>query len=256
MAIMLAGVGLTHANGFVALRDIALTVKPGEHVALIGPSGAGKSTLLAVLGTGLAPSSGSVRVLDAYPCTRTGAALRALRSRIGMVYQSPQIPGQQRVVTAVGAGRLGQWPIWKAIASLVYPWDLVGVRAALARVQLTDKLFVRCDQLSGGQLQRIGIARVLYQQPDLMLADEPVSALDPSLALSTVQLLRDDAMQRGATLVVSLHAVDLALRCFPRILGIKQGRIVFDRAATDVTDAMLQALYDSENPYEHAQSAA
>jgi phosphonate transport system ATP-binding protein len=256
MAIALEGVGLTHANGFVALRDIALAVKPGEHVALIGPSGAGKSTLLSVLATGVAPSTGNASLLGNDLRMFAGAPLQALRRRIGMVYQAPPIPGQQRAVTAVGAGRLGQWPFWKSVVSLVYPLDLGGVRAALERVQLADKLFVRCDQLSGGQLQRIGIARVLYQQAELMLADEPVSALDPSLALATVQLLTKDAMDRGATLVASLHAVDLALRCFPRIVGIKAGQIAFDLPAVDVTEATLQTLYGSENPHDDQPGGA
>ena len=110
------------------------------------------------------------------------------------------------MVTAVLAGKLGQWPAWKSLVSLAYPLDVPGARAALARVDLADKLFARCDQLSGGQLQRVGIARVLYQQPELILADEPVSALDPTLALATIRLLIADAEARGATLVATRHS--------------------------------------------------
>jgi phosphonate transport system ATP-binding protein len=116
-------------------------------------------------------------------------------------------------------------------------------RAALARVQLDDKLFARCDQLSGGQLQRVGIARVLYQQAELILADEPVSALDPALSQATVQLLVREAAARKATLVASLHAVDLALANFARIVGVRDGRLAFDLPAAQVSDAQLQALY-------------
>ena len=175
-----------------------------------------------------------------------GNDLKSLRARIGTVHQAPPIPGRQRAVTAVLAGKLGQWPAWKSLASLLYPLDLPGARAALARVDLADKLFSRCDQLSGGQLQRVGIARVLYQQPDLMLADEPVSALDPALALATIRLLTADAEARGATLVASLHAVDLALGNFPRIVGVKAGRIAFDLPSEQVTVPMLHELYASE----------
>lgn len=248
MSFELQGVGLTHAGGGIALRGVTLAARQGEAIALIGPSGAGKTTLLSVIGTALAPSQGRRSVLgDEVPASGAGAP-RLLRARIGTVHQAPPIPPRQRVVTAVLAGRLGRWPAWKALASLLYPQDTAGAREALARVQLADKLFARCDQLSGGQLQRVGIARVLYQQAELILADEPVAALDPALALSTVQLLVHEAAARGATLVASLHAVDLALACFARIVGIRDGAIAFDLPAAEVTQEHLRALYGSEHP--------
>lgn len=246
MSFALNGVGLTHANGFTALAQITLQAEKGERIALIGPSGAGKTTLLSVLGTALAPTAGRATILNIEPNSRLTVTLKKLRSRIGTVHQSPPIPGRQRVVTAVLAGKLGQWPGWKSLISLIYPLDISGARAALQRVDLADKLFARCDQLSGGQLQRVGIARVLYQQPDLILADEPVSALDPNLALSAVRLLIADAEARGATLVASLHAVDLALANFSRIIGVKAGHIAFDLPADAVDVALLRELYASE----------
>ncbi len=247
MSFELQGVGMTHAGGGIALRGVTLAARQGEAIALIGPSGAGKTTLLAVIGTALAPSQGRRSVLgNEVPASSAGAP-RLLRARIGTVHQAPPIPPRQRVVTAVLAGRLGRWPAWKALASLLYPQDTAGAREALARVQLADKLFARCDQLSGGQLQRVGIARVLYQQAELILADEPVAALDPALALSTVQLLVHEAAARGATLVASLHAVDLALACFARIVGIRDGAIAFDLPAAEVTQEHLRALYGSEH---------
>jgi len=246
VSFALDGVGLTHANGFTALSGITLQAARGERIALIGPSGAGKTSLLSVLGTALAPSVGTVEILKFGPFSTSTATGKALRSRIGSVYQAPPIPGRQRVVTAVLAGKLGQWPVWKSLASLAYPLDVPGARAALERVDLGDKLFARCDQLSGGQLQRVGIARVLYQQPDLLLADEPVSALDPTLALATIRLLIADAEARGATLVASLHAVDLALGNFSRIVGVKAGRIAFDLPAAEVGTPLLHDLYASE----------
>ncbi len=246
-AFRLDGAGLQHANSsgkpFVALEGIDLCAAPGEQLALIGPSGAGKTSLLGLLGTAHAPSGGHVEVLGGEPARLAPGALRRLRTRLGTVHQAPPIPARQRAVTAVLAGRLGRWPAWKALASLFYPQDIAGARTALARVDLADKLFQRCDRLSGGQLQRVGIARVLYQQPELILADEPVSALDPALARATIGLLVDEARSRGATLVASLHAVDLALEHFPRIVGVRAGRIAFDRPAAEVTPQMLDALY-------------
>jgi phosphonate transport system substrate-binding protein len=236
VSFALNGVGLTHANGFTALSGIiSLQAERGERIALIGPSGAGKTSLLSVLGTALAPSVGTLELLNFGRVLPSTGTIKNLRARIGTVHQAPPIPGRQRVVTAVLAGKLGQWPAWKSLASLIYPLDVPGARAALERVDLADKLFARCDQLSGGQLQRVGIARVLYQQADLILADEPVSALDPTLALATVRLLIADAEARGATLVASLHAVDLALSNFSRIVGVKAGRIAFDLPASEIT---------------------
>ncbi len=246
MGFRLDGVGLTHANGFTALADVTLAAARGERIAVIGPSGAGKTTLLRLLGAALRPSAGSVLLLDADPWTLPADELRRLRACIGVVHQAPPLPQRQRVVTAVLAGRLGQWPLWKSLASLVYPLDIAGARAALARLDLGDRLFDRCDRISGGQLQRVGIARVLYQQPDLILADEPVSALDPALARQTVRVLGEDATARGATLVASLHAVDLALAEFPRVVGVRDGRIAFDLPAADVSEAQLRELYAAE----------
>ena len=238
------GVGLTYANGFAALEGITLSADQGERIALIGPSGAGKTSLLSILGTALTPTTGEAHILD-FTVNRA-STVKSVRARIGTVHQSPPLPGRQRVVTTVLAGKLGQWPAWKSLISLLYPLDIPGARAALERLALADKLFVRCDQLSGGQRQRAGIARVLYQEPALILADEPVSALDPSLALSTLKVLVKEARSRNATLVASLHAIDLALQCFTRIVGVKGGRLAFDLPVEEVTPTLLQALYTDE----------
>ena len=257
MSFSLHDVGLTHSNGHVALHAITLAAAQGESLALIGPSGAGKTSLLNTIGTALQPSAGTLTVLN-QAVWHDRAALRRLRSRIGTVHQAAPIPPRQRVVTAVLAGKLGQWPAWKSALSLLHPQDMPGAQQALERVHLADKLFARCDQLSGGQLQRVGIARVLYQQAQLILADEPVSALDPALALSTVQLLVQEAKARNATLVASLHAVDLAQRCFDRLVGIRDGRIAFDLPAGQVTEAQLRSLYAVSDhaalPQLHAQA--
>jgi phosphonate transport system ATP-binding protein len=246
MSLRLEAAGLVHANGHRALRDVSIMLERGERVAVIGPSGAGKTTLVRLLGTSLKPSEGRLFIDDGDPWQLGANELRRLRARIGVVHQSPPIPGRLRVVTAVLAGRLGTWPAWNAIASLVVPGDAAGARAMLDRLDLGDRVFDRCDRLSGGQLQRVGIARVLYQQPEIVLADEPVSALDPALADLSVGALVAESETRGATLVASLHAVDLALKWFPRLVGMKAGEVVFDRPNAAVTSSMLHDLYATE----------
>ncbi len=246
MTFQLQQVGLVHPNGHRALQGVTLSAAAGERVAVIGPSGAGKTTLLRLLACGLRPTDGSIGTLDANPWQLSARVLRLHRARIGMVHQAPPIPPRLRVVTAVLAGRLGTWSTGRALRSLLYPSDIQGAREVLARLDLADRLFDRCDRLSGGQLQRVGIARVLYQAPALLLADEPVSALDPTLADEAVRALVAQSESSGATLVASLHAVDLALKWFPRIVGMRAGAVVFDAPASEVTRAMLHELYATE----------
>ena len=247
MSFRLQSVSLVHPNGQRALSGVSLAARRGERIAVIGSSGAGKTTLLRVLASALRPTDGRVEVLDVRPWQLSAGKLRRLRSRIGMVYQAPPLPPRQRVITAILAGRLGVWPWWRSLLSLVYPADIAGARDELARLDLTDRLFDRCDRLSGGQLQRVGVARVLYQKPELILADEPVSSMDPALADYTINQLVTEATTRGVTLVASLHAVDLALRWFPRIVGLKAGEIVFDLPPVRVTEQALRDLYASES---------
>ena len=245
-AVLLEGAGLQHANGHRALQAVSLRVEPGERVAVIGPSGAGKTSLLRLLAASLRPTEGRVSVLGRNPWQLSARQLRRLRADLGLVHQSPPIPPRLRVVSAVLAGQLGRWPWWKSLASLVYPMDIDGAHEVLARLELADRLFDRCDRLSGGQLQRVGIARVLYQAPRLLLADEPVSALDPTLADAAIGQIAAQSSATGAALVASLHAVDLALRWFPRLVGLRGGEVVFDLPTAAVTRERLQSLYAVE----------
>jgi phosphonate transport system ATP-binding protein len=246
VSLRLEALGLVHPNGHRALQRVNLSVGQGERVAIVGPSGAGKTSLLRVAGAALRPSEGRVETLAVNPWQATPHGLRRLRARIATIHQAPPIPPRLRVVTAVLAGRLGQWSTRRALLSLAYPSDIVGARDALARLDLADRLFERCDRLSGGELQRVGIARALYQGAELMLADEPVSALDPALADAALGQLVAQSQADGATLVASLHAVDLALKWFPRIVGLRAGELQFDRPAAEVGLAMLRELYANE----------
>ena len=246
MSLSFDQLGLVHANGYRALKGVSLSVTTGERVAIIGPSGAGKTSLLRIAAAALRPNAGRVEALGLNPWQADSTALKRLRARIGMIHQSPPSPPRLRVVTAVLAGRLGVWSTWRALLSLAYPSDIAGARDALARLDLADRLFDRCDRLSGGELQRVGIARALYQQPQLLLADEPVSALDPSLSDLAIGQLVAQAERSGTTLVASLHAVDLALKWFPRIVGLRAGELVFDLPSQQVSTAMLHALYATE----------
>ena len=253
MTIHVHGAGLRHGQ-VRALEAVSLSIAKGERVAIIGPSGAGKSSLLHLMATAVQPSSGHLELFGEQPWALSAGARQRLRARIGLVHQAPPLPPRQRVVTAVLAGRLGQWGLLRGLLNLVYPTDVPGARQALAELGLADKLFVQCGQLSGGQLQRVGIARALYQRPEVLLTDEPVSAMDPVLADHSLALLNRHAVAHGVTLVASLHAVDLALAHFPRVIGIREGQVAFDCPAEAVTEQFLDALYANEQLGSPAQA--
>jgi phosphonate transport system ATP-binding protein len=156
-----------------------------------------------------------------------------------------------KVIHNVLAGQLGRWPTLRSLVSLCKPADVELAHSALRQVEIADKIFERTDELSGGQQQRVAIARVLVQDPEVVLADEPVSSVDPTLASTIVRLLIDISQNTRKTLLVSLHSVDLALAYFPRVIGIKQGRAAFDLSPDKISDDMLEDLY-SGNFREHA----
>jgi len=229
-----------------ALHELDLDIAPGEQLALIGPSGAGKTTLLATLACAHRPASGQFAVFGEDPWTLSQAARHRLRARLFLAPQTPPLPPRQRVVTAVLAARLPHMSLWQAFASLVRPSDPDAAHAALARFGLGDKLYARVDRLSGGERQRCGLARLLLSSAEALLVDEPISALDPALAQHTLGVLRQEAAARKASLVCSLHQVEMARAHFPRLVGLRDGRIVFDAPSNQVSDAMIAALYENE----------
>jgi phosphonate transport system ATP-binding protein len=226
-----------------ALRDVTLALAAGEQVAVIGPSGAGKTTLLHLLGCALRPSQGQVLLDGREPWGLSHTALQNLRRQLFIAPQVPPLPPRQRVVTAVLAGQLPAMGLWRSVRSLFYPVDIPAAEAALAQFDLADKLFERVDRLSGGERQRVGLARALVADARLWLVDEPLSALDPARAEQAMQALTQAAQKRGTTLLASLHHVDMALAHFPRILGLREGAIVFDLPAAQVSRERLHSLY-------------
>jgi phosphonate transport system ATP-binding protein len=238
-----------------ALDGITLNVNRGERVALIGPSGAGKTTLFRLLNCTLRPTSGKLWIDGEDVESLHGRRLRHARRRIGSVYQQHNLVSRLRVVHNVLAGRLGRWPTFGSLFSLAKPADVDVAYQALSRVEIAEKLFDRTDELSGGQQQRVAIARVLVQDPEVVLADEPVSSVDPTLASSIVRLLIEISRTTQKTLLVSLHSVDLALAYFPRVVGVKQGKAVFDSSPDKITDDMLEDLYNG-NFRDHVMTEA
>ncbi len=226
-----------------ALADLSFSVDEGEAVAVIGPSGAGKTTLLEVLACARPPAQGILAIDGVDPWQLPRRALQKLRGRLILVPQVPPLPPRQRVVTAVLAGRLPAWSLGTSLRSLFYPVDIPAADEALEVFDLADKLFERVDRLSGGERQRVGLARALVAPARLWLVDEPLSALDPSRAQRAASALVREARARGVTLVATLHQVDAALAHFPRILGLREGRLLFDLPAAQVTPDLLARLY-------------
>lgn len=226
-----------------ALRGLELQVAAGEQVAVIGPSGAGKTTLLQLLACALPPSTGVLQLDGQSPWHLPRTELQRLRGRLFLAPQVPPLPPRQRVVTSVLAGRLPAMGTWQSLRSLFYPVDIPAAFEALDRFDLADKLFERVDRLSGGERQRVGLARALLSPASLWLIDEPLSALDPTRASQAIDTLLSAARERSATLVATLHQVDVALAHFPRIVGLRDGAIAFDLPAAQVGRERLAALY-------------
>lgn len=228
-------------SGTQALRNVTLSVHKGETVALVGPSGAGKTTLLRLLAGMLPPSSGSIDILG-HPLSslRPGQELTGL---VGMMQQRLDLVPQLSVRNNVEAGLLGRWSLVRSLAGLVLPLEHAGARAAIERVGLGIKRHDRVERLSGGEQQRVALARVLVQDPAVILADEPVASLDPALAEDLLTLLTDIARESGRTVIASLHSPELARRHFARAVGLRDGAVAFDVSARDLTDDLLESVY-------------
>ena len=230
------------------LSAISLTVQAGEKLAVIGPSGAGKTSLLNVIACAQRPNGGRLLLDDVDPWALSRRQLQRLRGRLFLAPQVAPLVQRQRVVTSVLAGRLPQWGLIRSLVSLCYPSDIEGARQALSQFDLSEKIFDRVDRLSGGERQRVGLARGLLSGAQLLLVDEPLSALDPQRGEQALAALCTTAEQQHATLVVSLHHVDMALKFFTRIVGVAKGQIYFDLPVAQVTPDILSNLYQQSRP--------
>lgn len=230
-----------HFGKQAVLDDICLTIRSGEIVALVGPSGSGKSTLMNSIMRAVPLTSGEIwlenRNIQDYQDNKQFA------QQVGMLHQQYDLVKQLEVIHNVLAGRLNQWGFWQSLFSLVKPQERHLAEQALAAVGLLDKIDQPTAELSGGEQQRVAIARLLVQNPKLILADEPVSALDPVNAQNVLALLTGLVREQGKTLIASMHSVEYAKAYFDRMIGIKQGKIVFDLQTEQVTQEQLNVLY-------------
>ena len=246
-AIKLQNVKARFASDKPLVLDIdALTIQTGERVALIGPSGAGKTTLLRLLNGYVQPEGGTMQILGqriADP-TQDDKWKRKTRRRVGFIFQDFSLIERATVFENVLWGRLGHLPTWRTLLGWFPEADKLAAMAAIAEVDLSDQASQRADTLSGGQQQRVGVARVLAQEAEILLADEPISNLDPALAEEVLALLAEVSKTHNATLVMSLHQPEWAMRYADRIIGLRDGCIVYDQAAADLDEAAIAAIYE------------
>jgi len=233
-------------DGTVALRDVSFTVQDGEFLAVIGLSGSGKSTLLRCINRLIDPTGGRVTWNDVDITAAQGAQLRQIRRNFGMVFQQFNLVKRSSVLTNVLSGRLGYVNSFTSLFGYFPPADYERARRALERVGISDKIHNRADALSGGQQQRVGIARALMQEPQVILADEPVASLDPVLAHSILHYLEQLNKQDGMTVLCSLHFLDLVHRYATRVIGLKAGELVFEGVPDQLTRQRFKEIYGEE----------
>ena len=239
-------VNKVYPNGLHALKNISLEINQGEFVAIIGLSGAGKSTLLRTINRMHDISEGSLTVNGQEVNDLSGKDLRKFRRKVGMVFQSFNLVTRTTVVNNVLTSRVPDMPLWKSIIGLYSKEDKVIALEALDKVGILDKAYVRADQLSGGQQQRVALARTLAQKPEIILADEPVAALDPITAKQVMDDFKKINKELNMSVLINIHHVDLALKYADRVIGIKAGEIVYDGPATKVDSEVLKQIYGRE----------
>ena len=245
-------VSKVYPNGTVGLDDVDLTIADGEFVAIIGRSGAGKSTLLRSVNRMHQITSGTLTVNGTDVSSLSGKSLRRFRRGIGMVFQSFNLVTRTSVIQNVLAACVPDMPFWRVLLGTFRKSDKIKALESLDKVGILDKAYMRADQLSGGQQQRVALARTLTQDPKIILADEPVAALDPVTAKQVMQDFVRINKDMGITILLNIHHVELALEYADRIIGIRAGRIVYDGPSANVDKDVLAAIYGEDETEEPA----
>ncbi len=236
-----------YPNGLRALHGVSLTLSQPQVVAVIGSSGAGKSTLIRCINRLVEPTSGSIK-LDGEELTMLGGAkLRQARRHIGMIFQEYNLVERLTVMENVLSGRLGYVSFWRTFRRNYPPGDVRSAFELLERVGLEGRHDSRADALSGGQRQRVGIARALMQNPNLLLVDEPTASLDPKTSRQIMRLIRELAHESGTPALVNIHDVGLAQDFSDRVIGLSEGRLIFDGPTSDLTADVLTQIYGEED---------
>ncbi len=235
-----------YGRGEAVISGVSIELGPKQIVGLIGASGAGKSTLLRAVQRLVEPESGQIFLNGVELTSLPPRELRGARRRLGMIFQEHALIGRLSVMENVLAGTLGRTGFWRSVRRRFDPEDVQEAFGLLERVGLTELEDSRCGELSGGEKQRVGIARALIQHPDVLLVDEPTASLDPATSVRIMSLITEICRERGLAAIINLHNVPLARRFCPRIIGLLDGEVVFDGPASALDDAVLQLLYVDE----------
>lgn len=245
--IKFKNVGKTYPNGTVALKKVDLEIKQGEFVAIIGLSGAGKSTLIRLVNKMIDKTSGDLIVNDvSVDDTLKGLSLRKFRRHIGMVFQSFNLIERTTVLKNVLAAKVADKGLIASLFGYYSRKDHLDALEALHKVGILDKAYIRADQLSGGQMQRVALSRTLAQDPTIILADEPVASLDPVTADMIMNDFKRINETYNITIIANMHHVDVALKFVNRVIGIRGGEIVFDGPSKNVNEDILKMIYNRE----------
>ncbi len=241
--IKFENVGKVYPNGFEGLKNINLTIDQGEFVAIIGLSGAGKSTLIRTINRMHDVTSGKLTVDDVDVMSLSGKQLRRFRRKIGMIFQSFNLITRTTVIKNVLTAFVPDMPWFRSAFGIYTKEEKIKALECLDKVGILDKAFVRADQLSGGQQQRVALARTLAQNPQIILADEPVAALDPVTANQVMGDFKRINEEMNISILINIHHIDLALKFATRVIGIREGEIVFDGPVSEATKPVLERIY-------------